>query len=47
MMKYNTKEEYQKEIERVEKIIFNSTSYKLKNDLRKYIKKLKKECSSL
>lgn len=46
-MKYNTITEYKTEIKRVEQIISCSTSYKLKNDLRKYINKLKKEMKQL
>lgn len=46
-MKYNTISEYIFEIKRTEQIISSSDSYKLKNDLRKYIKKLKKEMNNL
>lgn len=42
-MKYNTVPEYLKEIKRVENIINSTQSYKLKNDMTKYLKKLKKE----
>ena len=42
-MKYNTVPEYLKEIKRVENIINSTQSYKLKNDMIKYLKKLKKE----
>ena len=46
-MKYNTLFEYQSEIKRVETIISNAKSYKLKNDMTKYLKRLKKEQKEL
>lgn len=46
-MKYNTLYEYQNEIKRVESIINNTKSYKLKNDMTKYLKRLKKERNEL
>ena len=46
-MKYNTLYEYQNEIKRVEAIINNAKSYKLKNDMTKYLKRLKKEQNEL
>ena len=46
-MKYNTLYEYQNEIKRVESIINNAKSYKLKNDMTKYLKRLKKERNEL
>lgn len=46
-MKYNTLFEYQSEIKRVETIINSTKSYKLKNDMTKYLKRLKKEQKEL
>lgn len=46
-MKYNTPFEYQSEIKRVETIISNAKSYKLKNDMTKYLNRLKKEQKEL
>lgn len=46
-MKYNTLYEYQIEIKRVETIINSTKSYKLKNDMTKYLKRLKKEQKEL
>ena len=46
-MKYNNLVQYISEIQRVEKIINTTDSYKLKNDMEKYLKRLKKEYNEL
>jgi hypothetical protein len=47
MLKYNTIEEYLNEKKRVESIIANTHSYKLRNDMTKYLKRLDKEMNIL
>ena len=46
-LKYNNLVQYISEIQRVEKIINTTDSYKLKNDMEKYLKRLKKEYNEL
>lgn len=47
MLKYETVSEYLIEMKRVKSIITTTHSYKLKNDMKKYLKRLDKELSIL